>query len=171
MRIGLAMGSNLGDRGQWLVRARDAVLAVAGPQTDFRQAPIYATAPVDCPPGSPDFLNTALELELPDGGFIDFHRACQAIESEFGRPLPKDRHRNAPRPIDIDLLYLEHGTLATPDLLLPHPRMANRRFVLVPLARIAPDRIPGGHVHSIRELLALLPRDGEPEPRVFLENW
>ncbi|MFM7180653.1 MAG: 2-amino-4-hydroxy-6-hydroxymethyldihydropteridine diphosphokinase [Verrucomicrobiales bacterium] len=171
MRIGVAMGSNLGDRGQWLARARDAVLAAAGSQSDFRQAPIYATAPVDCPPGSPDFLNTALELDIPDGRLTDFHRACQAIEAEFGRPLPKDRHRNAPRPIDIDLLYLESGTFATPDLILPHPRMANRRFVLVPLARIAPDRIPGGHRHTINELLALLPENGEPEPRVFLEEW
>jgi 2-amino-4-hydroxy-6-hydroxymethyldihydropteridine diphosphokinase len=171
MRIGLAMGSNLGDRGQWLARARDAVLAAAGPQSDFRQAPIYTTAPVDCPPGSPEFLNTALELDIPDGGLSDFHRACQAIEAEFGRPLPKDRHRNAPRPIDIDLLYLGLGTFESPDLLLPHPRLAKRRFVLVPLARIAPDRIPGGHRHSIRTLLAMLPENGEPEPVVLLESW
>ena len=171
MRIGLAMGSNLGDRGQWLARARDSMLAVAGPQSDFRQAPIYATAPVDCPPGSPDFLNTALELDIPDGGVVDFHRACQAIEADFGRPLPKDRHRNAPRPIDIDLLYLEEGTLATPDLILPHPRMASRRFVLVPLVHIVPDRIPGGHRHSIRELLAKLPENDESEPRLFLDRW
>ncbi len=171
MRLGIGMGSNLGDRGQWLARARDAVLAAAGPQSDFRQAPIYATAPVDCPPGSPDFLNTALEIEIPEGALNDFHRACQAIEAEFGRPLPKDRHRNAARPIDIDLLYLEAGTVDTPDLILPHPRMGNRRFVLVPLARIAPDRVPGGHRHSIRELLALLPKNDEPEPGIFLEDW
>lgn len=171
MRIGLAMGSNLGDRGQWLARARDAVLAAAGEQTDYRQAPIFATAPVDCPPGSPDFLNTALELDLsvcdPEG----FHRACQAIEAACGRPLPKDRHRNAPRPIDLDLLYLDAGTLSTPDLVLPHPRMHLRRFVLVPLAHIVPDRVPGGHKRRIREMLEALPCAGESEPSLFRENW
>lgn len=171
MRIGLALGSNLGDRGNWLVRAREAVRAVAGFQSNFLQAPIYATPPVDCPPGSPDFLNTALELDLPECGVMAFHRACQAIEAEFGRPLPKDRHRNAPRPIDIDLLYLDKGTIETPDLILPHPRMANRRFVLVPLARIVPHRVPGGQRQSIAELLAQLPAEGEAEPRLFLETW
>lgn len=171
MRLGLAMGSNLGDRGQWLARARDAILAAAGPQSDFRQSPIYSTAPVDCPPGSPDFLNNALEIDLPGGDVVAFHRACQAIESEFGRPLPKDRHRNAPRPIDIDLLYLDTGTFASSDLILPHPRMARRRFVLLPLARIVPDRIPGGLQKSVAKLLADLPESGEGEPRLLLELW
>lgn len=171
MRIGLAMGSNLGDRGHSLARARDAVLCAAGRQTDYRQAPIFATAPVDCPPASPDFLNTALEIDLPGEDPAGFHRACQAIEIAFGRPLPKERHRNAPRSIDLDLLYLDSGVLRLPDLEIPHPRMAQRRFVLVPLAHIAPDRVPGGHDLSIREMLERLPDDGEPAPRLFQEHW
>jgi len=170
MRLGLAMGSNLGDRGQLLADARDAVLAVAGHQRDFRQAPLFASAPVDCPPGSPDFLNTGLELDVPGDDVLAFLRQCQEIERAFGRPMPKDRHRNAPRPIDLDLLYLAEGTFVSADLVLPHPRLGIRRFVLEPMACIAPDRIPGGMESTIAAMLAALPADESPL-RVVAADW
>lgn len=170
MRIGLAMGSNLGDRGRQLATARDALRVLIGPQEDFRQAPLFATAPVDCPPGSPDFINTALEFDLAGDDLPGFLRACQQIEARMGRPLPKDRHRNAARPIDLDLLYLAGATHTSPDLILPHPRLARRRFVLEPLACIAPERIPGGHVMTIAAMLAALP-PGDPALRRIADEW
>ena len=169
-RIGLAMGSNLGDRGHLLAVARDALRSLIGPQRDFRQAPLFASAPVDCPPGSPDFLNTALEFDLPGEDPLDFLFTCQRIEARMGRPLPKDRHRNAPRPIDLDLLYLGTSTFASAELVLPHPRLTVRRFVLEPLACIAPERVPGGHAITIAAMLAALPSD-DPPLRLIARDW
>lgn len=170
MRLGLAMGSNLGDRGQLLAAARDRVRALLGPRAGFLQAPLFASAPVDCPPGAPEFLNTALEFDLGGLEPIEFLHHCQKIEHAFGRPMPKDRHRNAPRPVDLDLLYLDDGTLDHSELVLPHPRMAVRRFVLEPLAHIVPDRIPGGLSLTIVAMLDGLPPDPVPL-RLVAEHW
>ena len=160
----------MGESARLMAGARDALLAVAGPQPDFRQAPLFVSAPVDCPPGSPDFLNTALELDVSTMELPAFLLACQEIERAMGRPLPKDRHRNAPRPIDIDLLYLAAGTHVSENLILPHPRLAERRFVLEPLACIAPERVPGGHDRTIAAMLAALPPEAGG-PRLFARDW
>ena len=134
MRYGIALGSNLGDRMQHIVAAITAVSALG---RIVSAAPVYKSAPVDCSAGDPDFYNTVVELESelqPE----ELLNATQAIERSLGR---QDKpHHNAPREIDIDLLYAEGiESHRSRTLQLPHPRMLTRRFVLEPLAQIRPD--------------------------------
>ena len=162
MRCGIGMGSNLGDRLDHLRLARQQILAapewleVNATGDGCLCASIYETEPVGCPPGSAAFLNTVLELPSPSPSApaAILHR-LQSIESLLGRP---SRHpRNAPRPIDLDLLYLDALELTAPNLTLPHPRLRQRRFVLAPLAEIRPELILPGDPRPMAEILRHLP--------------
>jgi 2-amino-4-hydroxy-6-hydroxymethyldihydropteridine diphosphokinase len=116
---------------------------------------LYQTTPVDCPPGSPSFVNAVVGLvprasETPE----TLLRKLQLLEKESGRK-PKNVP-NEPRPLDLDLIAFGNEIRATPELSLPHPRAHLRRFVLEPLAEIAPDlRLPG-QGKSVRALLSEL---------------
>jgi 2-amino-4-hydroxy-6-hydroxymethyldihydropteridine diphosphokinase len=121
----------------------------------------FATAPVPPAPGSPDYVNGVAMLEsrpgAPAPGPEALLATLQAIEARFGRVRP---YRNAPRTLDLDLLDLDGLVRQSPDPVLPHPRMAERIFVLAPLCDIAP-----GWVHpvlglSAAELLARLGPQG-----------
>jgi 2-amino-4-hydroxy-6-hydroxymethyldihydropteridine diphosphokinase len=119
---------------------------------------LWQTSPVDCPPGSPSFVNAVVGLrpradETPES----LLSRLQALEREFGR-LPKEV-LNEPRPLDMDLIAFGQETRATPGLTLPHPRAHLRRFVLQPLIEIAPDLILPGQTQSVAWLLAHLPPD------------
>jgi len=166
-RAAIALGSNLGPRLLNLQLARDLLKNIAVPGTEFLQAPIYQTSPVDCPVDSPDFYNTVVEFEFRGTPF-DLLDHTQAIEFKLGRtPAPE---RNAPRVIDVDILYVGDEQLDAGLLVLPHPRLTARRFVLQPLADIRPDLIlPADHV-SIGEHLKHL--DSEESPLVIVQaNW
>lgn len=166
-RAGLALGSNLGNRLRNLQEARDLLRALAAPGGAFLQAPIYQAAPVDCPDGSPDFYNTVVEIACP----LDAHELLErtrAIEFHLGRrPAPE---RNAPRLIDIDILYYGEQTLDDDLLLLPHPRLTQRRFVLEPLASIRPDLVLPGDEATIAEHLRHLDADEAPL-RLVQSSW
>ena len=163
---GLALGSNLGDRLAHLAAARDALKELAAPG-EFLQAPIFATAPVDCPDGSPDFLNTVVEFPFA-GTPEELLDATQAIERQLGRePRPL---RNAPRPIDLDLLYLGDLQHQHHRLQLPHPRLHLRRFVLEPLAGIRPRLVLPGHRLDVAAHLAALD-SSEPPLRLVTTRW
>ena len=119
---------------------------------------LWQTAPVDCPPDSPLFINAVVGLaplvgETPESLLAKL----QAIQREFGRQ-PKRVH-NEPRPIDLDLITFGYETRASKDLVLPHPRAHLRRFVLEPLDEIAPHLILPGQTRAVRELLNALPVD------------
>jgi 2-amino-4-hydroxy-6-hydroxymethyldihydropteridine diphosphokinase len=150
----LSLGSNLGDRKQNLVRAY-AELAKAEVEM-VRYSSIYETEPQDFV-DQPAFLNCVLAVrsELPPFPFL---RLTQGIEAAIGRTpsgFPK-----GPRVIDIDILLLGDFIVHDERLTIPHPRMSDRRFVLEPLAEIAPDlRCPGTGA-LIRDLLPRVQEQG-----------
>ncbi len=158
-RAGIALGSNLGDRSAHLQAALFYLREIAEALAPMLCAPVYQTEPRFCPPGSPQFLNTVVEIGF-DGTPLELLEKTRAIEIRLGRL--RGSERNAPRTIDIDLLYLGEITLAHPELTLPHPRIAERRFVLQPLAEIRPELILPGQHRPVREILANLVTDEAP---------
>jgi len=162
---GIALGSNLGDRLANLRHACRELEKLSDPDGEFRTALIYQTEPRLCPPGSPDFLNTVIEMEYR-GSAMELLRATRKIEESMGRV--RGVERNAPRVIDIDLLYVGDEELVSEELELPHPRIAERRFVLQPLVDIRPHMVLPGELVTVAEQLAMLPSD-EP-PLVALED-
>ncbi len=136
----IALGGNLGD-----VRATlDAAIAKLCDGTDVRllaRSSDYRTPPWGVE-DQPEFVNACIAVTTAMSPHALLARA-QAVEQAFGRDRTKERHWG-PRSLDIDLLAYDDVALATPDLTLPHPRMFERAFVLVPLAEIAADRRIGG---------------------------
>lgn len=133
--VGLSLGANLGDRKANFRAALEALKPLYLADS-LRLAGLYETEPVDCPPGSPSFLNTVIEFEteLSPESLLE---KTQQIELDLGRP--QEREVNAPRPVDLDLLYYDDLEIATEFLTLPHPRMMERAFVLCPLAELRPE--------------------------------
>lgn len=153
MRAGIALGSNLGDRMAALHSARESLRKIAGIAGPFLSSSIYETAPVDSGPEAGYFLNAVVEVAF-EGDPAHLLVALQAVELDYGRPI--QRSLNEPRTIDLDILYIGNQCIHTPGLVIPHPRLHLRRFVLEPLAEIAPSlRLPRMH-QSIAELLGAL---------------
>ena len=135
--------------------ARLVAFAVAPP----RCSSLWRSAPVACPPGSPDFLNAvAVFTPLPQLTPESLLAALQALEKEFGRQ-PK-KVLNEARPLDLDLIAFGHAVRDTPALTLPHPRAHLRRFVLEPLCELAPGYVLPGQTRTVAELLAALTATG-----------
>ncbi|MCP3707391.1 2-amino-4-hydroxy-6-hydroxymethyldihydropteridine diphosphokinase [Paraburkholderia sp. CNPSo 3274] len=133
----LGVGANLGDARQTL---KDAVVCLAQQHTltVVAKSSLYRTAPIDA--GGDDYYNCVVKIETS----LDVHALlalCQRVEHHFGRERP---FRNAPRTLDIDILLYGDATIDETDLVVPHPRMTGRAFVLVPLVEIDPELvIPG----------------------------
>lgn len=152
----IALGSNLGDSAQLLHDAMDRLQAFS--EKPLRCSSLWQTAPVDCPPGSPAFVNAVVALVLREDETPESLLAeLQMLEKEFGR-APK-LVLNDPRPLDLDLIAFGSEVRATPSLTLPHPRAHLRRFVLAPLAEVAPDFVLLGQTQTVAELLAVLPSE------------
>jgi 2-amino-4-hydroxy-6-hydroxymethyldihydropteridine diphosphokinase len=149
----VALGSNLGD--SWKI-----VLNAMTRLQNFSSEPIlksslWQTSPVACPPNSPKFVNAIIGLipkknETPESLLKKLH----ALEKEFGR-APKII-LNEPRPLDLDLIAFRNEMRNSPELILPHPRAHLRKFVLQPLAEIAPELILPNQIKTVSELLAEL---------------
>ena len=163
-RVGIALGSNLGDRFSLMKQARDAVLSLMSSQEPFLQSLLYETAPVDCPDGSGPYLNAVVEGSWK-GTAEELLVRCQSIERSLGRV--SRRVRNEPRPIDIDILYMGNLELQMPQLVLPHPRCHIRKFVLYPLADICPTRVLPGQRLSVAQLLQTLANSSEGDPIII----
>ncbi len=153
---GIALGSNLGDRLANLQRGLAEVLARVPGAVLLVAAPAYETMPVGCPPGSQSFYNSVVELRCPLAPHA-LHRVLQAVEKLMGRP--SERERNAPRPLDLDILYAGDVRLDDEVLTIPHPRLHVRRFVLQPLADIRPGLVLPGFTVAAGELLEALPEE------------
>lgn len=138
-RAFLGLGSNVGER---LDNLREAAgrLRERGIQVR-RSSRIYETAPVGGPDGQGDFLNAVIEVDT-DSDARALLDACLAVEEEMGRERSE---RWGPRVIDLDLLTFDDQTIDEPDLVVPHPRMHERMFVLAPLLELDADpMLPGG---------------------------
>lgn len=149
----IALGSNLGDSPRLLCEAADRLAALS--TRPLLRSSLWRTAPVDCPPGSADFLNAVVGLcPLPGETPASLLSKLRTLEQEFGR-RPKTVLNEA-RPLDLDLIAFGDAVATSTGLTLPHPRAAGRSFVLAPLAEIAPDLILPGQRESVRALLASL---------------
>ena len=154
-RVFVGLGANLGDARATLAAALGRLAAL--PQTRLVAcSSLYRSAPVDAQ--GPDFINAVAELDTalePQPLLL----ALQAIEAEHGRQRP---YRNAPRTLDLDLLLYGQRVIAEPGLIVPHPRLHERAFVLQPLAELAP-----GLSLPLHGALALLPPPpGQPIERL-----
>jgi 2-amino-4-hydroxy-6-hydroxymethyldihydropteridine diphosphokinase len=134
----LGLGANLGGREATLAGAIAALRATPG-IASVRASSLYETEPQGLA-DQPWFLNCVLEVET-DLDPIALLRACQAVEQAFGRERTV---RWGPRTLDVDVLLYGDETMRTPDLEVPHPRLHERAFVLVPLCELAPEaEVPG----------------------------
>lgn len=159
-RVGIALGSNIGDRLACLERACDELSELFGA---LRLSQVYETEPVGCPEGSPAYLNACVEVESPLEP-EQILRHLQRIEEALGRV----RHGvyGEPRTCDLDLLYVGDLRRESAELVLPHPRAHLREFVLRPLADIDPLLVLPGQTQTVARLLEALPKDG-PSVRPF----
>jgi 2-amino-4-hydroxy-6-hydroxymethyldihydropteridine diphosphokinase len=151
-RVYLGLGSNLGDRLANLQAAQDAL----SPQVILEAvSPIYETAPWGFA-NQPAFLNQVLQAQTALSP-LELLTTLQQIETALGR---QPTFRNGPRVIDLDILLYDDLVMDTPDLVIPHPRLAERAFVLAPLADLAPDlRHPISKL-TVRQLLDVVDRQG-----------
>ena len=136
-RAYFGLGSNLGDRAAHLQFAVDGLAAEVGRLVAI--SPIYETEPVGGP-SQPDFLNAvvAVETALPARELL---RVAKELEAAAGREPPEAGTRWGPRPLDIDILMIGDEQVDEPDLVVPHPRIHQRAFVLAPLADVAPELV------------------------------
>lgn len=150
--IFLCLGTNLGEREANLSAA---VSALKGFTTIIAVSPIYETAPWGYAQ-QPAFLNQVIEVETAISA-ADLLVRIKAIEEELGR---QPTFRYGPRVIDIDILLYGQAQIHTPTLVVPHPRLAERAFVLVPLADLASELVVPGIGRRVKDLLAAVDRAG-----------
>jgi 2-amino-4-hydroxy-6-hydroxymethyldihydropteridine diphosphokinase len=166
MRIGVALGSNLGDRLANLRTARKAIVDLSANSASVLVSPVYETEPVGCEPGADKFLNSVLEIEY-DGDPTPLLQKLIRIEESLGRD--RKHARNVSRKIDIDLLYADDLNIENKQLQLPHPRLHQRKFVLQPLADIRPNLILPSQTKTVAELLAQI--EDSTKVIYFAEKW
>ena len=140
----VAFGANLGDA---VATVQQALRDVAGlPQTQLVKASsLYRSAPYEAQ--GPDFINAVALVQTQLSPLALLH-ALQALELKSGRERP---YINAPRTLDLDVIFYGDATLATPELTLPHPRWHERAFVLQPLAEVWPERVSAAQLAAVQD--------------------
>ncbi len=140
----IGLGANLGDARRAVTAAIQAIAALPHLRL-MRQSSLYGSAPLDA--GGDDYVNAVVEVQTR----LDPHAllaALQSIENAAGRARP---YRNAPRTLDLDLLLYHQLVLNEADLVIPHPRMEQRAFVLRPLAEIAPALVTAQQLQAVAD--------------------
>ena len=152
----VGLGANLGDAHQALREALAGIARLAD-TTLVRSSLVYRSAPVDA--GGPDYLNAVAQLETRLTAPQLLAR-LQALEQAAGRERP---YRNAPRTLDLDLLLYGDARMASATLSVPHPRMHERAFVLLPLHELAPERVSAADLAAVAwQRIAALPGTSSP---------
>lgn len=149
----VAIGANLGDALQTVLRAFDALALLPDTRVTGRSR-LYRTAPYEAQ--GPDFVNAVAQIEtrLTAPGVLD---ALQTLENQAGRQRP---YLNAPRTLDLDLLFYGQARMDSARLTLPHPRWRERAFVLYPLADLAPDKVSAEDRAGVSgQAIGVLPED------------
>lgn len=162
----IALGSNEGDREANLRGARDFLQRSDGINLLACSA-LYETEPVGGPPDQGLYLNAVLAATttLTARALLEL---CLKVEKSFGRVRTQPM---APRTLDLDILFYGDHIIDEPDLVIPHPRLHERAFVLVPLRDLAPDLVHPVMKKSVRRLLADLDVDEECLVRVWAQQW
>ncbi len=140
----VALGANLGDPQAAVAGAIERIASIEGASLIQRSA-LYRTAPIDS--SGPEYINAVVQIEIVLSA-PDLLTELKRIEQQAGRTRP---YRNAPRSLDLDLLLYGDAHIDSPALTVPHPRMLERAFVLVPLAEIAPQCVGAAQLAAVRE--------------------
>ncbi len=143
----IALGANLGNAAQTV---RDAIQSINDlPETEVtKQSSLYKTAAMESLPGapkSPDYINAVVEISCHQPAYLLLEQ-LQKIEQKAGRNRP---YLNAPRTLDLDILLYGDAHIQTATLTIPHPRMWQRAFVVVPLAEIAPELVSAERLEKV----------------------
>jgi 2-amino-4-hydroxy-6-hydroxymethyldihydropteridine diphosphokinase len=151
----LSLGSNLGNRESYLNRATQRLSKMIGLEL-IGESSLYHSRPLDCPEDCPDFLNKIIKLEcsLKPVQLLD---NTERLEIEFGRT---EKNARANRVIDIDLILFGNRIFRNERLEIPHPRMHERAFVLIPLCEIEPDLVDPRTNERFSDMLSLLGDQG-----------
>lgn len=167
MKTGFSLGSNVGGRLRLLSQAK--TLLLMDPRVTFvDQSSVYETEPVDVKDeyGAMKFLNAVLVVESPYTA-EDWLPKIKHVEDVLKRERTEDR--NAPRTIDVDILFSGDEVVDSDLLQVPHPRWAERRFVVQPLSDVCPYLVLPGAELSVSNVLARLPANDDV--RLFTEKW
>ena len=158
----LGLGSNRGESTRTMIEAIQA-LARFAKTGSLRSSRLWRTTPVDCPPDSGDFINSAAVFDAVDGLLPEqLLVELKALEREFGRGV---KHvRNAPRELDLDLLLFDDQLRDMENFVLPHPRAKNRLFVLQPAVELVPDVVWPNTGKTLQQLLDELETDERVVP-------
>ena len=140
----VALGANLGDAELTIQHALQAVAALPHTQL-IKASSLYRSAPYEAQ--GPDFIN-AVALVQTKLTPLNLLHALQDLEIQSGRERP---YKNAPRTLDLDLIFYGDLTLTLPELTLPHPRWSERAFVVLPLAQIWPERVTNAHLNAVQD--------------------
>ena len=140
----IALGANLGEPGTMLLQAMESIGGICGTAL-VRASSLYRTEPIEST--GPDYVNAVVEV-LTELAPLDLLAQLQQLEQRAGRERP---YHNAPRTLDLDLLLYGDWQVNGPTLVVPHPRMWERAFVLVPLAEIAPHCVTTDQLHAVQD--------------------
>jgi len=149
--VGIALGSNLGDRSAEL-DSGIAFLRFLSETGKLEESPRFETSPVDCPPGSLPFLNSVAEIEVDTVILTPLNLLGSLQDFELRRGRSLIREVNAPRPLDLDIIYYGIEQFDQMGLTIPHPRAHQRRFVLEPLSHLRPDLVLPGQTKTVKQL-------------------